>query len=493
MKRFLCLMLTALMLAGTAHAQAMTMMGFDDTSGRDWTANAFFTRMAERTGVSFELRQYDDRDEYEAALQNLAADMPDVLFRATLTPAQERDLLDDGTLIDLAPLLEENAPNLTALLEANPAWREEITLPDGRIAALPMLTVRERQVGLWINADWLTALGVAMPTTPEELRAALEAIRDGDPNGNGQADEIPLDMTGTWSMKWLLPLFGINADDYNLTTVDGQVVFAPTLDAYRDFVEYLHELYAAGLLREDAFTGLNAMQALEASSDDSSNKTVVSGCFVSLAPYATVGIEANSAYQVIVPASGVWRDLLGCVARGAFAVTSACEDPAAALRWVDYLYTEEGGILATAGVEDEDYVTGEAGWMWQVDNYRTIDMLNSQSLMATSGAIPTPGLTPDDFLDQVDSAVDQYNRGQSERLRAIAALPVARCYLTAEQEAEVAQLQSRLGAAVEMAIGRFATGETELTDETWSAFVQSVQADGEALAAIFQAALDARN
>ena len=87
----------------------------------------------------------------------------------------------------------------------------------------------------------------------------------------------------------------------------------------------------------------------------------MSGCFVSLAPYATVGIEANSAYQVIVPASGMWRDLLGSVARGAFAVTSACEDPAAALRWVDYLYTQEGGILATAGVEGEDYVTGEAG------------------------------------------------------------------------------------------------------------------------------------
>ena len=45
MKRFLCLMLTALMLAGTAHAQAMTMMGFDDTSGRDWTTNAFFTQI----------------------------------------------------------------------------------------------------------------------------------------------------------------------------------------------------------------------------------------------------------------------------------------------------------------------------------------------------------------------------------------------------------------------------------------------------------------
>ena len=70
---------------------------------------------------------------------------------------------------------------------------------------------------------------------------------------------------------------------------------------------------------------------------------------------------------------------------------------------------------------------------------------------------------------------------------------MAHCYLTAEQEAEVARLQSRLGVAVDLAIGRFATGETELTDETWSAFVQSVQADGESLAAIFQAALDAKD
>lgn len=494
MKRILCLLLMALLLAGTAQAEAMTMMGYDETNGRDWSQSKFFTRMAERTGVSFELRQYTEREEYEKALQNLKADMPDVLFRATLTPAQERDLLDDGTLIDLAPLLSSNAPNLSALLEQNPKWREEITLPDGRIAALPMLTEKERQVGLWINSKWLAKLGVAVPTTPEELKAALIAIRDGDPNGNGKADEVGLDVTGVWAMKWLLPLFGVNADDYNLTTVDGQIVFAPTLDAYRDFVGYLRDLYAEGLLRKDAFTGLNTVQALEASSSSSSqsaNTTVTSGCVVTLAPYASVGIDANMDYEVIVPATGVWRDMIGPVARGAFAITSACEDPAAALRWVDALYTEEGGILAAAGVEGEDYVTGEAGWTWKVDTYTTIDMLNAQSLMATSGAIPTPGLTPYDFLGEVDSDVDRYNRAQSERLQSFATMPVERCYLTREQEEEVERLQLRLGEAVDLAIGRFATGEVELTDESYGAFVDSVREDGERLADIFTQALQA--
>lgn len=495
MKRILCLLLTVLLLTGMAQAEAMTMMGYDETNGRDWATSQFFTRMAERTGVSFELRQYSDRETYVKALANLKSDMPDVLFRATLTPAQERDLLAEGILIDLAPLLADNAPNLNALLDAHPEWRAEITQPDGRIAALPMLTMEERQVGLWINGKWLAKLGLQTPTTPEELKAALTAIRDGDPNGNGKADEVGLDVTGVWAMKWLLPLFGVVADDYNLTSIEGQVAFAPTLPEYRAFIEYLRALYAEGLLRKDAFTGLNAMQALEASSSSSSkqnaNQTVTSGCLLTLAPYATVGIEANGDYEVVVPSSGVWRDLLGSVARGAFAITSACEDPAAALRWVDYLYTQEGGILSAVGVEGEDYVTGEAGWTWKVDTYTTIDVLNAQSLMATSGAIPTPGLTPDGFLSTVDSEIDRYNRAQSNRLLPITRLPVARCYLSAAQQAEVDALQSRLGQAVDLAIGRFATGEDELTDESWNAFVEGVKADGERLAAIFQEALDA--
>lgn len=43
----------------------------------------------------------------------------------------------------------------------------------------------------FINRTWLDRLGLAVPTTIEELTDVLRAFRDRDPNGNGLADEIP--------------------------------------------------------------------------------------------------------------------------------------------------------------------------------------------------------------------------------------------------------------------------------------------------------------
>ena len=79
----------------------------------------------------------------------------DVLFKANLSRAQEIALLDSGAIIDLAPMIETYMPNLSALLERHPEWREVITLEDGRIASLPLLNEHERQVMLWINRAWL--------------------------------------------------------------------------------------------------------------------------------------------------------------------------------------------------------------------------------------------------------------------------------------------------------------------------------------------------
>jgi hypothetical protein len=42
-----------------------------------------------------------------------------------------------------------------------------------------------------IRQDWLDDLGMQIPHTMPELRAYLEAVKNTDLNGNGQADEIP--------------------------------------------------------------------------------------------------------------------------------------------------------------------------------------------------------------------------------------------------------------------------------------------------------------
>lgn len=49
----------------------------------------------------------------------------------------------------------------------------------------------------------------------EELTEVLRAFKTGDPNGNGQADEIPLEMgldIGFNGIRYMLPLFGLPCD-----------------------------------------------------------------------------------------------------------------------------------------------------------------------------------------------------------------------------------------------------------------------------------------
>lgn len=165
-----------------------------------------------------EAHAVSDETQYAAMLDAMAqGDIPaDVLFKANLTRAQEQALLNGGALIDLAPLIEANMPNLSALLAAHPDWKAAICLEDGRIASLPLLNTTERQVCVWINAKWLSALNLSAPTSVEELTDVLLAFKTGDPNGNYKQDEIAADLIGVYEMRWLLPYFGIVADDSNL-------------------------------------------------------------------------------------------------------------------------------------------------------------------------------------------------------------------------------------------------------------------------------------
>lgn len=454
----------------------LTMMGYDeDSSGREWESNAFFTRMAERTGVAFTFEQYNNESDYRAELDKLSERredrLPDVLFKAKLTDADQRRLAASGTLLNIEPYIGECMPNLAALLEAHPEWKKAITLPDGQIVALPLFNTMERQCGIWFNEGWVRQLGYAMPTDAQSLYEVLCAIKTGDPNGNGKADEIPLNITGVWEMRWLLGLFGINANDYNLAMQEGEVVFAPRMEGYREFVEYVKRLYDEGLLPKGAFTDSHVLNAL----NDKESDTIVSGALLTVTPYSQVDATAALSYALMVPENGVWRDLLGEVWSGAFAVTAGCEDVEAALRWVDTLYEEEN-VLAYAGVEGVDYQVNKNGWTWILDTYRTVDTIRAESIIYTSSTIP--GLVPDAFMRGVDSELDRHVIANSDALKTVATQPLPVRMLTDAEAARVSELQGALGTAVDVGIARFVTGEEALTDETWQAYQDELTALG---------------
>ncbi|MBQ9010165.1 MAG: extracellular solute-binding protein [Clostridia bacterium] len=483
------ILLLCLLLCGTVLAEPLLATGYDtETVLRSWETNAFFPRMAELTGVEVTGHAVTEEKDYQALLAKTMAGEPqaDILFKASLTRQQEISLIDSGAVLDLAPLIEKDMPNLSALLAEHPEWREQIALEDGRIASLPLINLHERQVCAWLNAAWLESLGVAFPESLDELTEAFRAIAEKDPNGNGKKDEHALDLVGVYELRWLLPYFGIVADDYHVCrNGDGELVFAPDQAGYRRFAETVKNWYDLGLMRPDAFTATHTALSITTASNQNSDKkqTNTSGMLLTVTPYTAVDADEVSHYRALLlpDENGKvrWRDLLGELWTGTFAVTASCKDPDAALRWVDALYTEKGAALAYVGIEGEEYVYNAEGyWEYKLQESSEIEAVRANKIIYTGTTVP--GLFPDRIIEAVNSEEDRHVFAESERVHACSERVLRNYFLPASITTEVSEICTRLGALVDTGLARFITGEVPLDDEHWNAWLDSLHEAGSA-------------
>ncbi len=485
-KRFLCLLLAVIACFGCSAAAAegagapFLMAGYDNTQYRDWKTNRFFSRMEELTGVQFVYQQYSDAAEWRKAKEAMTAgsdSLPDVLFKAALSGLECMEMRERGVLIDLKPFLAESCPHLWAILEANPDYLAAITLPDGSIAALPFLAVPSTQNCLWINREWLNNLRMDAPATAQELVNVLEAMKSRDANRNGKADEIPLGFLGPFDLKFLAHAFGLIANDYNIFAAEGQVRFMPLEENFRLFVTWCRDLYQAGLLDKDGFSITDEMRTVT-----DSNAVPKYGVIMTTIPADLFRVSWADQYEILMPleyeGKQIYRSFAGNVFRGTFAVTSHCADPARVLAWVDCLYTEEGAVLSGIGQENVDFlVDGDGSWRLLETNQNNYEMYRADTLI--EGGAENPGILSLDFQRRMSGsdmvrnildaqvAFDQY-----------AVLPFPYYTLTREQEQEIAPLQERIGSLVDLSIARWVLGEEEITDASFAAFEEQLNAEG---------------
>lgn len=466
--------------AGTAAAQ-FVMAGFDDESANhDWSTNLFFQRMQEKTGVSFAFEQYANETAWKQTKQTILAggdDMPDVLFKAALSQDEQLQGHANGTLIDLRPYLEQYAPTLWAMLQENPDWLATISLPDGAIVALPLINQLQNNNAMWINKTWLDNLGLAMPTTAEELADVLRAFKTGDPNQNGKKDEIPMTFTGLWDLRFLGHAFGLVSNDYYITMdAQGQVSTILNTDENRTFLTWLHQLWTEGLLDDTGFSSLDSSRRIT-----DSDATITYGMFLSPTPMNMVPADAMNDYALLQPLTyngqQIYRDFAGDLVCGTFAITSACEDPATLISWVDYLYTEEGCYLMQAGQEGEDFVwNGDGTWEWVYDANTVASTVLTENTISDGGA--APGLASVDFQLRYDDSATRVVISDLVQLKSLCVTPYPTVWLDDATWSRVNELQMDLGLYAEQQMVWFVAGDIPLNDETWSDFCQTLEAKG---------------
>ncbi|MDD6050698.1 MAG: hypothetical protein PUC00_05440, partial [Clostridiales bacterium] len=344
---------------------------------------------------------------------------------------------------------------------------------------------------MWINATWLSRAGLDAPTTAEELTEVLRAFRDRDMNGNGKrGDEIPLTFSSLWDLRFLGHAFGINANDYYVTMDEnGQVREVLTSAENRAFLTWLHQLWDEGLLDDTGFTGLR-----DAKNTTDDKADIIYGVMLSSTPVSLVNTASIKEYALLDPlvyeGKQVYRDLTGDVIRGTFAITSACQDPAALLAWVDFLYTEEGFILAEAGQAGEEFTWNDDGtWLWESASDALLSTVLPTATLRSGTSMP--GIASVDFQQKIDDHATLQVVNGLLRLKTFDSLPYPLVYLTEAQQQRVDELIWQIGKYAEYQMVWFITGDVALNDDTWAEFCAQVKALGvDEMVSIWQTAAD---
>lgn len=179
-----------------------------------------YQRLEEHTGVHINWKNYtSDSFTEKRNLAVASGDLPDAIMDAGYTDYELLQLGSDGTIVPVEELIEQHMPNLKKVLDEAPEYKAMITAPDGHIYAFPWIeelgsgkeSIHSVNGMAWINMEWLNKLGLDMPSTTEELKNALLAFKQDDPNGNGEADEIPMSFimnNGNEDMNFLFGTFG---------------------------------------------------------------------------------------------------------------------------------------------------------------------------------------------------------------------------------------------------------------------------------------------
>lgn len=272
----------------------------------------------------------------------------------------------DGMIIDLNKdgMLEMYAPNFFKFMNDNKTVKNAIEFPNGAIYSFAQGTdsLAHRVAGkTFINQKWLDALEREQPTTMDELYDMLVAFKNEDPNGNGQADEIPLSSPNfNYIFYGLYGSYGLGNRGVHDWYVDadeetGKARLIATTDEYKEFLTFLAKLFKEELLDNDIFTMKSAQYVAKQSEGRVGMFTYTN--------LATIPDNIGEMFEPIKePFKGpnghqLWFPVRSNLhSTGAFVITSKCEYPEVAMRWVDYFYSDEGNLMFNYGLEGETYV-----------------------------------------------------------------------------------------------------------------------------------------
>lgn len=329
-----------------------------DEVGKEITAKTGVTLNAE-----FDVGSGGGQD--KISLMAASGDYPDLIF----AKGELGRLVDSDAIIDLTELIEEHAPNIKKLMSEN-MNRMKYSIEDQAIYSIPTNVGVGQQYfdavnGFQIQHRVLKELGYPEVKTIADFENVLRAYVEKYPTTDGQPT-IPLTLNADgWKMMITVTnqanntTNGMNDGEYHVDPETYEAVLHYKRPVEREYFRWLNKLYHNGLLDKDSFV----------QKEDQYKAKIASGRVLSLTSVDWEYGEAENALKAAgkheytyahfpVTLSEEYKDhamqSFGVDGYG-ISITTACKDPVRAIKFIDWLASDEGQVLRNWGIEGKHY------------------------------------------------------------------------------------------------------------------------------------------
>ena len=306
--------------------------------------------------------------------------LPDIIHG---TNDQLRDAGRDGALIPLQDLIDTYAPNIRSAFDKFPEAYAGAVDTDGNLYYIPAIYDSEGPtMGWFVRQDRLDKLGLKAPTTKDEFYNMLKAFKEGDPNGNGKADEVPyLDRHS--SVINLVQLWDVSKANFDVDE-NGKIYSPKMTEAYKNAMIEISQWYKEGLIDQEIFSRQNPRESLL----NNNLGGALVDWFASTYAFNLSAPKLADGFHItaITPPANTNGTIKNYNTRPVLAgygwgISKDNKYVAETMKYFDYWYTEEGSLLKTMGVKGVHRDYNEEGKM----DFKCI-------LTATSRLLPIPHL-----------------------------------------------------------------------------------------------------
>lgn len=467
-----------------------------------------------KTNTKISWIDYGSEDIFDRVKEDIdkeQADLPDAYLGLGLFEDQMR-VVADQLFMDLTNIVDSDTTEFKKVIAEDNSRKSDMYI-DGRIYSYPSFYenyAHEFPQKMWINTKWLEQVQAEAPTDTDELVEVLRLFRDNDPNGNGEADEIPFGVAykgGNYNslgfiINSFIPTDYDLSDSKNYLNVDESgTVYASIVDPkFKDALKYIKQLVDEGLMNEDIFNASpNALNEGNAEEE-------VYGIIAAADIHDVISdMERVINYEPLPPLGGedaVSASRLTKVQTGGYMLAINTEHKEAALKFGDALLESSGTLSILYGVEGTgwdkaDTRIGALGGETTTWKLLDKDKAGEVPFAELKGAIPywypaslqmAQQATPEED-GQVDLKTDENWTGYINKITSeIYELPgrkyskyiLPEIVFTAEQEqtlSEKGNVRAEIHDYLTKTCHEFITGEKDI-EENWNKYIDDLNEKG---------------